>query len=266
MGIIMKQKTKLVGILNVTPDSFYAGSRRADSAAAIKRGLQLVAEGADILDIGGESTRPQAKAVSEEEELARVIPVIKELSQQISIPISIDTMKPRVAAEAIAAGAGIINDVTGFGDPAMRKIAVESGAEIWVMHMQGIPRTMQNNPHYENGVVTDLVNWFSERIDLLLKDGLNRERIVLDPGIGFGKTVADNVEIIHNLTRFRLLGFPVLLGISRKSFMSKLLNKPPEELLAATIAMNVQVIPHVDYIRVHDVKEHRDVIDLLAQI
>lgn len=263
-----KSKPKLVGILNVTPDSYVAASRRLDPAEAVARGLQLEAEGADILDIGGESTRPKnfytsMEYVEVEEELARVILVIKELSKKLRIPISIDTIKPRVAAEAIKAGASIINDITGLRDPEMVEVAVAHDVEVWVTHMLGEPKTMQVNPHYENGVVNDLIDWFTKRTKILLDRGIKRERIVIDPGIGFGKTVADNLEIIHNLARFRSLGFSVLLGVSRKSFMAKILNKPAEELLAATIAMNTTALPHLDYIRVHDVKEHRDVIDLL---
>lgn len=264
-------KTQLVGILNATPDSFYDKSRFFDVESAVARGLLIFSEGADIIDIGGESTRPRtvytnpdAVRVSVSEELKRVIPVITRLKQLVSIPLSIDTMKPEVAATAVEAGASWINDVSGFRHPEMRNIAASTGVKICVMHMQGDPQTMQLNPHYEEPIIEHLKFWFADALEKLIQAGVKEQNIVIDPGIGFGKTVAHNLEIIHNLHQLKSLGFPVLIGVSRKSFMSKILNRLTTELLPATLAMNtIAILSHVDYIRVHDVQEHRDIINLL---
>lgn len=258
-------KTQLMGILNATPDSFYDKSRFFEMTSAVARGHQMVAEGADILDVGGESTRPGAPAVSLEEEIKRVIPLIRHLKQELSIPISIDTMKPQVAAKAIEEGATWINDVGGFRDSAMREIAASAGVKLCVMHMQGTPQTMQKAPSYEASIIDYLKYWFSNVINTLIQSGVKEHNIVLDPGIGFGKTVAHNLEIIHNLAELKKLGFPVLIGVSRKSFMGKILNKSTDELLPATLAINsVAILSHVDFIRVHDIQAHRDIIDLLS--
>lgn len=258
--------TKLMGILNITPDSFFDESRRLDAQSAIRRGVDLYHQGADIIDIGGESSRPGALPVSLEEELARVIPAIQELKSLVPIPLSIDTTKVGVANRAVEAGASLINDITGFRDPALRELAAGLDVDVCVMHMQGEPQTMQINPSYENGIMNDLLRWFEDRIEMLLKCGVKKEKIIIDPGIGFGKTIADNVEIIQNLPKIKAMGFPVLLGLSRKSFMSKILNKPPSELLPATLVMNtVAILAKVDILRVHDVQEHRAAITLLEK-
>lgn len=255
---------QLMGIVNVTPDSAFAASRTPSTESAILRGVEIVKEGADILDIGGESTRPNAAPVSEEEELRRVIPVITALKALIPIPISIDTSKPKVAIAALDAGASFLNDVTGFEKPEMRKIAADAKVPICIMHMQGNPTNMQDNPFYEEGIVANLVAWFSRRIELCLKENIQESQIILDPGIGFGKTVADNLQIIQNLPKLKALGFPILLGVSRKWFLTFILNKPREEVLPATLAINtVAILAGVNYIRVHDVKEHRDIINVL---
>ena len=259
--------TKLMGILNVTPDSFFDQGRCFDIDAAIIRGKAICSEGADIIDVGGESTRPGAPVVDTDEELARVIPVIQALHSSISIPISIDTSKPRVAEAAIQAGASFINDVTGFCQPEMQDIAAASGLDICVMHMQGNPKTMQAQPYYSEGVVLHLLRWFEQQIAILIKRGVKEKQIFLDPGIGFGKTVDDNLKIIQNLPKLKSLGFPLLLGISRKSFMGKIIHKNASQLLPATIAVNALLIKDgVDIIRVHDVNEHRGVIDLLDKV
>ena len=256
--------TKLMGILNVTPDSFSDGGRYFAFEKAVARGVQIANEGADILDIGGESTRPGAKEISEKEELSRVIPVIKALSREISIPISIDTMKPRVAHEAVSAGASMINDVSGFCEKEMRKVAADTAVDICVMHMKGTPRNMQNNPYYEKSVVEEIKNWFEERVELLTKEGIKEKNIILDPGIGFGKTAEDNIAIIKNVEKFKSLGFPVLLGVSRKSFILKMLGREPRNSDIVTAAINtIAIIKGIDIIRVHAVKEHRDIVDLL---
>lgn len=260
-------KTKLMGILNVTPDSFFDESRFLAHDAAVSRGIQMAEESADILDIGGESTRPGSLPISVDEERQRVIPVIETLYKKIKIPISIDTTKPQIAAEAVEAGASLINDVSGFSSMEMREVAASANVDICVMHMLDKPTTMQDSPYYEQGVTAHILEWFEKRVNLLIKAGVKKERIILDPGIGFGKTVAHNVEIIHNLKKFKTLGFPLLLGVSRKSFMTKILNRPASELLSATIVVNTIAIQSlVDIIRVHDVEEHRKVIDLLDYV
>lgn len=256
--------TKLMGILNVTPDSFFDKGSYFSLEKAVARGKAIYLEGADILDIGGESTRPGAIPVSAQEELERVVTVIKTLHSCIPIPISIDTNKPEVALAAVEAGASLINDISGFQNPEMQDLAASSGVQICIMHMQGTPQNMQKNPHYSNGVVSFLIQWFEQQLENLTKKGIKEKQIILDPGIGFGKTVDDNLEILQNLPRLKALGFPLLIGVSRKSFMSKILNKSTSELLPATIAMNTLLIKaEVDIIRVHDVIEHRGVIDLV---
>lgn len=258
--------TRIMGILNVTPDSSSDQGRWFDPSLAIQRGRQIYEEGADILDIGGESTRPGAPPVSEEEELRRVIPILKALKQELPLPFSIDTMKAKVAEAALEAGATLINDVAGFRDPAMRTLAAQSQVPICVMHMYETPTTMQNNPIYPNGVIPFLLDWFPRQIDSLLAAGVKEKQIILDPGIGFGKTVADNVEIVQNLHRIKGLGFPVLVGLSRKSFLGKIINKPYSELLPASLAANtLAILAQVDIIRVHDVAAHRDVIKVMQQ-
>lgn len=259
--------TKLMGILNVTPDSFFDKGHYFSPDKAIERGNAIYREGADILDIGGESTRPGSTPVTLEEELNRVIPVIQSLHSTIPIPISIDTNKPKVAHAAIEAGATFLNDVCGFQNPEMQEIAATTGLDICVMHMQGTPQNMQKDPHYSDGVISSLLQWFEGQISCLLKRGVKEKQIILDPGIGFGKTVDDNLKIIQNLAQLKALGFPLLVGISRKSFMGKILNKKPPELLPATLAVNTLLInANVDIIRVHDVLEHRDVIILLKAL
>lgn len=260
-------KTKLMGILNVTPDSFYDGNQYFDINSAVKRGIEIYQQGANIIDIGGESTRPGSEKVDEQAELNRVIPVIHALKKAVPIPISIDTMKPTVALAAVKAGATIINDVNGFRDPEMREVASRHNVEVCVMHMLGEPKTMQLSPLYPNGIIFHLIEFFETQVSFLTQAGIQPNKIILDPGIGFGKTIADNLEIIHNLQRLKDIGFPLLVGVSRKSFMSKLLNKPSSELLAATLAINTLVISAgVDIIRVHDIREHDDVIKLLSRI
>lgn len=257
-------KTKLMGILNITPDSFYDGNQYMDLDVALNRAVEIYRQGADILDVGGESTRPGSNPVDEEEEKRRVVPIIREIKRSIPIPISIDTKKPSVALAAIEAGASLLNDVNGFRDSAMREIAVHHDIAICVMHMLETPKTMQNAPFYPEGILNHLKRFFDDRVNMLLKAGVKENKIILDPGIGFGKTVADNLEIVQNVQELKDLGYPLLVGVSRKSFMSKLLNKSSSELLAATLAINTLLVASgVDVIRVHDVQEHCDVIRLL---
>ena len=223
--------TLIMGILNVTPDSFFDGGKHFDLDHAVAQGLRLVEEGAHIIDIGGESTRPGAENVSESEELRRVIPVITRLASQVSIPISIDTSKPGVARAAVEAGASIINDIAAVEQNSeMWKIVAESGAGYVCMHMQGKPRTMQVDPKYKD-VVGEISEFFEEQIKALRACGVGDEQIVFDPGIGFGKTVEHNLDILKNLHYFSRLNRPLLLGVSRKSFIGKITGAVSEDRL-----------------------------------
>lgn len=258
-------RPQLMGVLNVTPDSFSDGGKYFSVEAAIEHGMKLVDEGADILDIGGESARPGSLSVSVQEEIERVIPVIEALVKLTNTTISIDTMKPDVAAAAVEAGASLINDVSGFRDEKMIETAAYYDVNICCMHMLGMPKTMQDNPEYEEGIIPHLKNWMEERGRQLIKLGIKKERIILDPGIGFGKTVAHNLEILHNLNELKSIGYPLLVGASKKSFMTKILGKPPSQLGAATLAVHTAaLLGGADYIRAHDVAEHRDVLDMIA--
>lgn len=255
-----------MGIINATPDSFYAASRIENLEKAVEMGRKMVMQGADILDIGGESTRPGADPVPEEEELERVIPLISCL-KHLNIPLSIDTIKPKVAARAIENGVTLINDVSGFSSSEMCEVAASTRAHLCIVHMQGTPQNMQHSPEYSEGVVHALLKWFEKKLNSLKNVGIDEKNIIIDPGIGFGKTVQHNIEIIQNLHKFKCFGLPVLLGVSRKSFMTKILNKPASELLSTTLAVNTMaILAEVDIIRVHDVQEHRDIIDLLSII
>lgn len=246
----------VMGIVNVTPDSFSDGGRFVDQEAAIQHGLRLVEQGADILDVGGESTRPRAETVSVEEEIRRVVPVIETLGTRTTVPISIDTMKPEVARAAVQAGAVIVNDVAANrSDPEMWKVVAESGAGYVAMHMQGTPQTMQENPTYEN-VVREVNDFFGERLQKLSCCGVQPEQIVLDPGIGFGKTLEHNLQLLRELRVFTRWERPLLLGVSRKSFMGRLLGATVTERLPASLACSVWAVQSgVQIIRTHDVSE-----------
>lgn len=250
-----------MGILNVTPDSFSDGGEVTDRDAAVKKGLRLIEQGADILDIGGESTRPGSDPVPLEEELRRVVPVVEQLANQTDVPISIDTTKAEVARQSLAAGAAIINDISGLTfDPEMIPLAAETGAGVICMHIQGTPQTMQDNPTYDD-VVVDLKIWFQERLQELLSAGIEPGRIVLDPGIGFGKTAEHNLQILSHIREFQDLGYPVLIGHSRKRFLSKLLGRDVEERLAGTVGVSIALASQaVEIIRLHDVEANRDAI------
>lgn len=250
------QRTLVMGVLNVTPDSFYDGGRYTRVEAAIAHALQMVEEGADILDIGGESTRPGSQPVSEDEELRRVMPVIEAIRQRIDIPLSIDTTKSRVAQMALQAGVCLVNDISGLGfDPRMAEVVAQYGALCCIMHIQGTPQTMQINPHYHD-VIREICDYFEERIALAQQAGIPRERIWIDPGIGFGKTLTHNLQILRQLREFTRFGLPVLVGTSRKSFIGKILGDlPPEERLEGTAATVAIAILHgASVVRVHDVK------------
>jgi len=252
----LRVRTVIMGILNVTPDSFSDGGLYADAADPIAHGVMMVEEGADVIDVGGESTRPGAEPVSAEEEMRRVVWVIETLARETQVPISVDTYKPEVAHAALSAGASIINDITGLADERMRTLAAERKAPVIIMHMQGTPRSMQENPVYDD-VVSEIMAFMRERIASAVEAGLPREYIILDPGIGFGKTAEHNLEIIRKLGDFKSLGLPILIGTSRKAFIGKALGGvPPTERIfgtAATVA--VGIMNGANIIRVHDVKE-----------
>ncbi|MGC9943301.1 MAG: dihydropteroate synthase [Verrucomicrobiota bacterium] len=246
--------TLVMGIVNVTPDSFSDGGKFLNERAAVKRALELVDEGAEILDIGGESTRPGAKPVGAEEELRRVIPVIEKLARKVRIPLSIDTMKPAVARAALAAGASIVNDVAANRqDPAMWQVVSGFGAGYICMHAQGLPATMQKNPLYQN-VVREVGAFFVERLKKLKTFGIAPEQVVFDPGIGFGKTVEHNLQLLANLESFVRLKRPLLLGVSRKSFIEKISGSGLNERLPASLACATLAIESgAQIIRAHDV-------------
>ena len=246
----------VMGIVNVTPDSFSDGGKFLESEAAVEHGLKLVHDGADILDIGGESTRPYSDPVDPQEELRRVIPVVQALGDRIDIPVSIDTSKAEVAAEAVAAGAEIINDVTGLeGDPDMAAVAARSGVGVCAMHMLGTPQTMQDDPTYDE-VVEDIFRYLHQRRDALLAAGIERERICLDPGVGFGKTHQHNLTLLAACSRYHDLGCPLLVGPSRKAFIGKLLGDKEADRTAGTIGVGLALARQgVQIVRVHDVRE-----------
>ncbi|HEX8600007.1 MAG TPA: dihydropteroate synthase [Chloroflexia bacterium] len=257
------ERTLVMGILNVTPDSFSGDSLGDDVDAAVAQARRMYAEGADILDIGGESTRPGSDPVPVEEELRRVLPVIERLSAPggVSLPISIDTRRAEVARQAVAAGAVIINDITGLrDDPVMSAVAAETGAGLVLMHIQGTPRTMQQNPHYDD-LLGEVTAYLREGVDKAVSAGVNRERIWLDPGIGFGKTLDHNLELLRRLGELRSLGCGVLVGTSRKSFIGRVLARssggelpPPEERVIGTGATTALAIASgAEIVRVHDV-------------
>ncbi|MEI7729690.1 MAG: dihydropteroate synthase [Verrucomicrobiota bacterium] len=244
----------LMGIVNVTPDSFFDGGQYYDTQRAVAHALELVAEGAGILDVGGESTRPQAAPVSEAEEMRRVLPVIERLVTQVAVPISIDTCKPAVARAAVAAGAAMINDIAANReDGEMWRVAAETGAGYVAMHMQGSPPTMQLNPNYDN-VVQAVQAFFGERLERLQQAGMHRDQIVLDVGIGFGKTLEHNLQLLAALDRFTTWERPLLLGVSRKSFIGKLLGVELASRLPGGLACACRAIESgVTIIRTHDV-------------
>ena len=249
-------RTHLMGILNVTPDSFSDGGMFFDKKTAVEHGIRLAGEGADIIDVGGESTRPRAEPVPLEEELERVIPVIRELAGEVDVPSSIDTYKSEVAKEAIEAGASIINDISGLRfDDRMAGLAAETGVALVVMHIKGTPRDMQVDPHYDD-LLKEIGDYLSRSIEIAVEAGVKKENVIIDPGIGFGKRIEDNFILIKNLEYFRALGQPLLIGPSRKSFLWKTLNVSTDETLEATAAATAaSVLSGADLIRAHDVKE-----------
>jgi dihydropteroate synthase len=253
----LSKKTYAMGILNVTPDSFSDGGLYFDKSAAIKRAIQMVEDGADIIDIGGESTRPGSEPVTIEEELRRTIPVIEELAKEVKVPISIDTYKSEVAKRALDAGASMVNDISGLRfDPEMPVVVSENKVPVVIMHIKGRPRDMQQNPVYE-ALIPEIMDYLREGIKIARQTGISEDKIIIDPGIGFGKTFDHNLGIIKHLHEFRFLEKPILIGLSRKAFIGKILGDVPytERPEGTAAAVAISIINGANIIRVHDVKE-----------
>ncbi len=255
----------VMGILNVTPDSFSDGGRFADSRVAIQHGIRLAAEGADFLDVGGESTRPGSNPVSIEEELRRVLPVILGLRGSVDVPISIDTYKSEVALEALQAGASIVNDVSGLAyDRRMASVIAERKATAVIMHMKGTPKTMQENPHYDD-LLGEVSGFLRKSAESARSSGI--QQVILDPGIGFGKTLTHNLELIKRLPEIAALGYPILIGPSRKSFLGTILDLPADQRLEGSIAASVIcALKGASIVRVHDVKETVRALKIVAAV
>jgi dihydropteroate synthase len=247
------RRTLIMGILNVTPDSFSNGGLFIDTSKAIAHAKEMVKDGADIIDVGGESTRPGSSSISEEEELNRIKPVIDRLLEELDVPISVDTYKPKVAEECLRAGVHLINDITGLRNAEMINVLSKYRAPAVIMHMKGTPLNMQNNPFYED-VVVEIKEFLQERKQEAERAGL--KDLIIDPGIGFGKTTMHNLEIIRRLGEFKSLGSPILIGPSRKSFIGEITNLPVSERVEGTIAsISIAIMNGANIIRVHDVKE-----------
>lgn len=245
-----------MGILNVTPDSFYDGGQFIHPEQAVSQALQMVKEGAAIIDVGGESTRPGAKAISVNQELERVIPVIESLQSVVDLPISIDTSKPQVMEAAIEAGAAMVNDVNGLRAQGALDVCARYDVSVCIMHMRGKPRTMQVNPAYPDGVMTELDMFFKRRMDAAVSAGIRKKNICIDPGFGFGKTMQHNYRMLQQLEDLSTYGVPILVGMSRKSMIGNLLNIPVEDSLAGSLAANVVAfMKGASIFRVHDVKQ-----------
>jgi dihydropteroate synthase len=262
-SITLGTTSLIMGIINATPDSFYPGSRRSAVEEALGTARGMIRDGADILDIGGESTRPGSDYVDAADERERVIPVIESIREESDIAISVDTRKSIVAEAALDAGADIVNDVSALrDDPGLASLVVERGVPVVLMHMRGTPKTMQQNPEYQD-TIAEIQRELGEFADAALDAGVRPEQIILDPGVGFGKTVSDNVRIVRHIDLFRTLEYPLLLGVSRKSFIGALCHggeRPVEQRLAGTLAVHAYAILHgAEILRVHDVRETADV-------
>ena len=250
------RRTLIMGILNLTPDSFYDGGRRLDPAKAIADGVAMASGGADIIDIGGESTRPGARPVSEDEELGRVLPVVSGLRREVGVPISIDTYKSKIAGAALEAGADIVNDISALRfDPAMTSLVAAEKVPVVLMHMQGTPRTMQVEPQYDD-VAREVRDFLAMQLYDAMDAGIAPEAIILDPGIGFGKTLEHNLQLLRGLPMIAALAQPLLVGVSRKTFIGKILKLDPDERLEGSLAAAVAaVLGGANILRVHDVPE-----------
>jgi dihydropteroate synthase len=256
-----------MGILNCTPDSFYPGSRVPEIDQAVQTALSMIQAGADILDVGGESTRPGSDPVGASEEIGRVVPVIKKIRELSEVLISIDTRKAEVAEKALDAGADLVNDVSALRDNrALAECIVERDVPVILMHMRGEPKSMQENPHYRD-VIAEITEELAGSIDLARSCGIREDRIIIDPGIGFGKRLQDNLCILRDLRALRSLGHPILIGLSRKSFIGTVLDKPVDERLIGTVAAHMLALMNgADILRVHDVAEAVDTVKMFEAI
>ncbi len=263
----LESATAIMGVVNVTPDSFSDGGRYLNADAAVAHAVAMVEQGATLLDIGAESSRPGAEPVDETEEIRRLIPVVREVCQRVSVPVSVDTTKAAVAVRALDAGAAIINDISALRfDPAMAKVVAESGAGLVLMHMQGRPKTMQDAPNYRD-VVADVYDFFRERIRAAERLHISPQQILLDPGIGFGKNQEHNLTLLARLDRFLSLGRPLLVGVSRKAFIGRILDRPVDERVMGTAAaVAVAMVRGARVVRVHDVEPIRDVVRIVDAI
>ena len=258
------EKTLIMGILNVTPDSFSDAGLFNNVETAVAHAIQMVTEGADVIDIGGESTRPGSEPLSEKEEIERVLPVVQRLRKEISVPLSIDTYKPKVAEACLKEGAHLINDITGLKNPELRNIIAKHDVPVILMHMKGTPKTMQQNPEYHD-LLREIRDFFDQQITVARQEHI--QQIIIDPGIGFGKTLEHNLQILKHLTVFEELGCPILVGPSRKSFIGKITGLPVTERLEGTIAaVAVSVMNGAHIVRVHDVKECKRAVQIADAI
>jgi len=262
-----RNRVLIMGIVNVTPDSFYNGGRLTTAETAVDTAVHMVSDGADIIDVGGESTRPGSSPISTEEEIDRVLPVIQGIRRRSDVVLSIDTMKSHVAQEALSAGAQIVNDVSALrGDEAMAKTIADADAYVILMHMLGTPDSMQDNPTYED-VVEDVTTFLLDRCRAAAAAGIPPDRVLVDPGIGFGKRLEHNLALLRGLGRLSHLGRPVVVGLSRKSFLGRILDLPANERLEGTIAANaISVVNGADVLRVHDVLEGRRTADVAFRL
>jgi len=267
VNLPLGERTLVMGILNVTPDSFSDGGKYLDPVAAVKRGLELAEEGADIIDVGGESTRPNAEDVPAEEEIRRAVPVVEALAKRTHVPISIDTRKSAVAKRALEAGAQMINDVSALHhDPAMLGLAVATSAPVILMHMRGTPATMSRQTAYKD-LMGEIENYLLDAVEKCINAGLGHDRVVIDPGIGFAKTAEQNLEILANLGKLAALRLALMVGVSRKSFIGHVLDLPSEERLEGTAAaVAACVLGGADIVRVHDVREMARVVKVCDAI
>ena len=259
-------RARVMGVLNVTPDSFSDGGRFQTLDDAVRRAVQMQAEGADIVDVGGESTRPGAEPVSVEQELDRVVPVIEALRRETDLPVSVDTSKAAVMRAAVSAGAGMINDVQALRGPGALEVAAELQVPVCLMHMQGEPRTMQSAPQYRD-VVADVLQFLQARIDAAVAAGVQHRALVVDPGFGFGKTLEHNLDLLRGLPALQSLGCPVLAGLSRKSMLGALTGRPIDQRLAGSLALGILAVERgVSILRVHDVAPTVDALRVLAAV
>ncbi len=257
---------QVMGILNVTPDSFSDGGDFVHPEVALKRVAQMVAEGVDIIDIGGESTRPGAAVVAVEEELQRVVPLIEAITAVYDVPVSVDTKKPQVMQAAVAAGASMINDVRALQAPGALEVAAESQVTVCLMHMQGEPQIMQGAPHYSD-VVAEVLSFLAARVEIAVAAGVARERLLIDPGFGFGKTLAHNLSLLGDLQRFTSLGLPLMVGLSRKSMFGELLGRSVDERLSGSIVVATLALQQgASIIRTHDVAATVDAVKVCAAV